>query len=285
LNPRTNDDREKLNEVLGRLTREDPTFTYRTDEETGQLLISGMGELHLEVISTRITRDYKVNVNTGTPRVTYRESIAGAGAGHGIFEQEFGGKSHYAMLEIEIAACPGATEPQITFDTNDLQLPKFYHNAVTEGLMNGCLSGPLGGYPLIDIAITVTGGGYREGESSETAFTAASEAALRQAVDAAGAQLLEPIMSLEVTTPDEFMGGIIHDLNGRNAEIGEIGQRGPLRVVHGKVPLAAMFGYSTVVRGLSTGRAAYSMEPCAYAGVAANKVSDILGYDPFAPTN
>ncbi len=283
IEPRSNDDRDKLMDVLARLGREDPTFRYATNDETGQLVLSGMGELHLEIIRLRITRDYGVAANTGTPRVTYRESASRAAAGDGHFEQLVAGKNNYAGVTVAVEPRPEATEPEILFEVDELLLPKRYRTAVTEGLRGGCLSGPLGGYPLINLRVRVTRGEFREGESSDLAFGAAAERALRAAVEKAGAQLLEPLMAFEVTTPEEFLGGIIHDLNGRRAEIAEIGQRGQFRLVRGRVALASMFGYATAVRGLSTGRASYTMEPCAYAPVPRTRYPEVLGYDPDAP--
>ena len=279
IEPRTNDDRDKLMEVLEKLSREDPTFNYHTDEETGQLILSGMGELHLDIIATRITRDYKVACNTGNPRVTYREAVSGSARGVGEFEQTMGGKEHYAKVELEVAHA-AETDPELEISANEMFINKHYHNSINEGFEGGCISGPLGGYPIIHLAVNVTGGATRDGCESEVAFTAATEAAMRDAISNAGAELFEPIMTLEVTTPEEFMGGIIHDLNGRRCEIQEIGDRGNMKVVHAKAPLAEMFGYATVVRGLSTGRASYSMEPCAFASVPRKKWIDILGYDP-----
>ena len=279
IEPRSNDDRDKLMEVLEKLSREDPTFTYRTDNETGQLILSGMGELHLDIIATRITRDYKVSCNTGNPRVTYREAVTGTGRGKGEFEQSMGGKDHYAAIELTVSRSSD-TEPELLISAPESVINPFSHTAIIEGFNGGCISGPLGGYPIIQIKVEVTGGATREGCDSTIAFTAATEAAMRNAINKAGAELLEPIMTLEVTTPDEFMGGIIHDLNGRRCEIQEIGERGNMKVVHAKAPLAEMFGYATVVRGLSTGRASYSMEPSAFASVPRKKWADILGYDP-----
>ncbi len=279
IEPRSNDDRDKLMDVLQRLTREDPTFAYRTDAETGQLILSGMGELHLDIIATRITRDYKVACNTGNPRVTYREAVTGSGSGKGEFEQAMGGKEHYAQVQLNVRRI-AESEPELKISAPESVINPHSHRAIEEGFSGGCISGPLGGYPIIHLGCEVTGGATREGCESEVAFTAATEAAMRQAIQQAGAELLEPIMSLEVTTPDEFMGGIIHDLNGRRCEVQEIADRGNLKVVHAKAPLAEMFGYATVVRGLSTGRASYSMEPSAFAPVPRKKWESILGYNP-----
>ena len=279
IEPRSNDDRDKLMEVLEKLSREDPTFNYRTDEETGQLILSGMGELHLDIISTRITRDYKVACNTGNPRVTYREAVVGTGSGSGEFEQSMGGKEHYARVDLTVKRI-STSEPELEISASEMSINPHSHPAIEEGFEGGCISGPLGGYPIIHVKAEVTGGATREGCESEVAFTAATEAAMRDAINKAGAELLEPIMTLEVTTPDEFMGGIIHDLNGRRCEVQEIGDRGNLKIVHAKAPLAEMFGYATVVRGLSTGRASYSMEPSSFAPVPRKKWQEILGYNP-----
>ncbi|MBP5232588.1 MAG: elongation factor G [Planctomycetes bacterium] len=278
LEPRSNDDRDKLMEVLEKLSREDPTFGYRTDNETGQLVISGMGELHLDIIATRIIRDYKVACNTGKPRVTYRETIQTAATGRGVFEQNLGGKDHYAEVEVRVEPI-AATAPELEITAPETQISQFQRDFVREGFAGGCLSGTLGGYPLIKMKVTVTAGATRENCLADSAFTAATDAAIRDAITNAGADLLEPLMAIEVTTPDEFVGAIIHDLNGRRAEIHEIGQRGNLKVVHAKAPLAEMFGYATVVRGLSTGRASYTMEPCEFAPVPRKRWAEILGYE------
>ena len=278
IEPRSNDDRDKLMEVLEKLTREDPTFSYHSDSETGQLVISGMGELHLDIIATRITRDYKVACNIGKPRVTYRETIQTAAAGKGVFEQNLGGKDHYAEVSVKIEP-NDATEPELVITAPESVINPHQVEFVREGFAGGCMSGSLGGYPLIKMKVTVTGGATRENCLADTAFTAATDAAIRDAINNAGADLLEPLMAIEVTTPEEFIGGIIHDLNGRRAEIREIGTRGNLQVVHAKAPLAEMFGYATVVRGLSTGRASYTMEPCEFAPVPRKRWTEILGYE------
>jgi len=275
---RNNDDRDRLLDVLQKICREDPTFRYAVNEETGQLLISGMGELHLDIIKTRIIRDYRVPINTGRPRVTYRESVQEAGQGRARFEQTIAGQEHFAEVSVEVTPDSSALTPSIEIAADALAIPGAYREAVEEGLRAGCLSGPLGGYPLINLRIRVIGGAAREKSSSGMAFTAAAEEALRRAVENGGALLLEPIMLLEIAAPDEFLGGIIHDLNGRHAEIQEIDSRGHLRVVRARAPLAEMFGYATTVRSLSAGRVTYTMEPCAFAPVARQQWSDILGY-------
>ena len=280
IEPKSNDDRDKLMDVIARLEREDPTFTHKLDPETGQLILSGMGELHLEVLTTRIIRDYKVPVNTGAPRVSYREGVTKTTVGKGVFDQVIAGKSNFAEVQVEVS--PLAEE---LFPRAEIELPEglFTQNILTvveNSAKDSFVSGPLGGYPIIHTLVKVRNVKSREGELSELAVTAATEIAIRDAIQKGGAILYEPVMSLEVTVPEEFLGNIIHDLNGRRAEIAEVGQAGLLRFVKAKVALAEMFGYATTVRGLSGGRADYSLEPCAYAPVPKNRTNEILGYDP-----
>ncbi|MDR1611970.1 MAG: elongation factor G [Planctomycetota bacterium] len=277
--PKSNDDRDKLMEVIARLEREDPTFTHRLDRETGQLVLSGMGELHLDVLTTRVSRDYKVGINTGSPRVSYREGVAESAVGSGHFDQFIANKGNYAAVTVRVEPAADRLEPSVALEIDEKSYTPAQLSQIAESVRGGFLSGPLGGYPVIHTRATVTGVRTRESEFTELACTVAAEAALRDAMDKAGAILYEPMMSLEVTVPDEFMGGVIHDLNGRSAEISEIGQRGQSRLIKARVPLAQMFGYATVVRGLSAGRANYSLEPCAYAPAPKNKMKDILGYD------
>ncbi len=278
--PKSNDDRDKLMDVISRLEREDPTFAHRMDPETGQLILSGMGELHLEVLTTRITRDYRVPVNTGSPRVSYREGVTKSAVGTGTFDQVIAGKSNYAEVSLTVLPLPDELISRGEINLPEGLYPQHLLNAVENSLREGFVSGPLGGYPVIHTLARIDKIKSRENELTELAANAAAEIALRDAVHKAGAILYEPVMSLEVTTPEEFLGNIIHDLNGRRAEISEVGTVGLLSFVKAKVALAEMFGYATTVRGLSGGRADYSMEPCAYAPVPKNKMPEILGYDP-----
>ncbi len=278
--PKSNDDRDKLMEVIDRLEREDPTFTHHLDPETGQLVLGGMGELHLDVLTTRIIRDYKVGVNTGSPRVSYREGPTMKGNGSGTFEQTIANKGNYAEIAVSVEPNAAELEPKVELEISDALYTPIQRQVIAEGVRGGFLSGPLGGYPVINSFAKVLSVKSRENELTDLACAAASEIALRNALQNAEVALFEPMMSLEVTAPEEFLGAIIHDLNGRRAEISEIGQRGALRLVKARVALSEMFGYATVVRGLSTGRANYSMEPCAYSQVPRQRMKDILGYDP-----
>ncbi|MCC8189103.1 MAG: elongation factor G [Planctomycetes bacterium] len=279
---KSNDDRDKLMDVIARLEREDPTFTHKVDDETGQLILSGMGELHLEVLTTRITRDYRVPVNTGSPRVSYREGVTRAAVGRATFDQVIAGKGNYADVTVAVAPEGEELVPRVELNLPEGQYPLPVTTAIAASIRDGFISGPLGGYPIIHTLARVDKIASRENELTEVAAAAAAEKAMRDAMHNGGAILYEPVMSLEVTVPEEFLGNIIHDLNGRRAEIAEVGQIGQLRFVKATVALAEMFGYATTVRGLSGGRADYSLEPCAYAPVPKNRMKEILGYDPEA---
>jgi elongation factor G len=278
--PKTNDDRDKLMEVLSRLEREDPTFTHKQDPETGQLILSGMGELHLEVLTTRIIRDYRIPINTGAPRVSYREGALGESTGTGVFDQVVAGRQNYAEVVLSLAGNPAALAPVCEIALARDLYPKPILAALSASLENAFASGPLAGYPIIHTLAKIVQLRSREGELTELAVSAAAEAALRQAMLAGATTLYEPMMSLYVGVPEEFLGAVIHDLNGRRAEISEIGQSGAFRSVKARVALAEMFGYATAVRGLSGGRAEYTLEPRAYAQAPKNRIRDIIGYDP-----
>ena len=278
--PRTNDDRQKLLDALARIEREDPTFHSELNKETGQLLLSGMGELHLDIIKTRLIRDLKINCNTGSPRVTYRESILKKARAEDIFEQTIGQTQHFAAVTLEVEPDSTITEPVVTINVDNSVIPMKHHSAMLDGLRSSVSSGTLGGYLMIQLRVKIIGGRFHENNSSDMAFVVAADSALRKAFQLAQPCLLEPIMAVEISTPEEFMGGILHDLNGRRSEIREITRRGMLQIIHARAPLSEMFGYATVVRGLSTGRASYSMEPCEYAPVQKSELSKILGYTP-----
>ncbi len=278
MEPRTNDDKDKLMEALARLEREDPTFKHKIDDETGQLIISGMGELHLEIIRNRITRDFKVQANIGDPRVTYRETAGSLSIGEATFEQQLGGQNQYAKIKVQVEYAKELLHNETINNIPTDTIPSLYIDATKEGINSSLMSGPLGGYQVIYTKVTILDVKIRENESTELAFTAASDMAVREAMNNSDANLMEPIMNVEVTTPEEFVGNIINDLNSRRAEVGQVETRGNLMVVHAKSPLAEMFGYATVTRSLSQGRATYSMEPCAYAVVPKARANKILGY-------
>ena len=277
IEPKTLADKDKLAETLDRLAKEDPTFRQKLDAETGQIIISGMGELHLEVLKNRMLHDYGVDANVGRPRVAYRETIRQAvevGAEHVL---QTGTRGQYAQvkLRMEPHSCIGGVEFESAAPSSEV--PKEYVPAVEEGVKGAAESGWLAGYQMVNMKVTLTGGSYHEVDSSDVAFTAAAVKAFREGADKAGTLLLEPIMRLEVLVPEANVGDIISDLNGRRAQIGEMGLRSGVCVVRAKVPLSELFGYATAVRSLSQGRATYTMEPFDYAEVPVQIAKDIIG--------
>jgi len=271
IEPRTSEDRQRLGEVLALLAREDPTFEFRVDSETGQTLIAGMGELHLEVLVHRMLRDFRLNVNVGRPRVSYRETIRKAVEAEGRFIRQTGGRGHYGVVMIRVEPRPSgdleADPVDLRFNIKGGAIPQQFLPSVERGVRDAAAAGIVTGYPLIDVRVTVTDGRYHDVDSSEIAFEAAAAMALEQAVGKAGARLLEPIMRLQVVAPNEYFGDVSADLMSRRAEIRDTELRGTTRVITASVPLAAMFGYATMVRSLTQGRATYSMEPSHYAVV------------------
>jgi elongation factor G len=280
IEPRTSQDRQRLAEVLQVLTREDPTFEYRVDEETGQTLIAGMGELHLEVLTHRMLRDFRLDVKVGRPRVAYRETIRQATEAEGRFIRQTGGRGQYGVVVLRVEPRPSAdlgADP-ITFEValKGGVIPQEFIPAVERGVRDAAAGGVVSGYPLIDIKVTLIDGKCHEVDSSEVAFEAAGSLALQQAAERAGVRLLEPIMRLQVVAPNEYFGDLTADLLARRAEIRETDLRGTTRVITAMVPLATMFGYATNVRSLTQGRATYSMEPSHYAVVPDEVARDLL---------
>jgi elongation factor G len=269
IEPVSSADKGKLADTLAALAREDPTFFYKVNEETGQTLISGMGELHLEILKNRMTRDYKLKVHVGRPRVSYRETIKQAVKKvQGTCIRQTGGSGMYAKVTIDLEplALPKGG-PTLLF-VNKLKggvIPPEFLPAIESGLREEAKSGGRTGFPLVDMKVTLVDGDTHDVDSNEHAFRSAAADALRKAVHDAGAVLLEPIMKLEVVTPEEYLGNVTADLSSRRAEITHTFDRGKLRVVEARAPLEKMFGYSTAVRSLSQGRASYSMEPLEYA--------------------
>jgi elongation factor G len=271
IEPRTSDDRQKLGEVLQTLAREDPTFEYRIDSETGQTIIAGMGELHLEVLKNRMLRDFKLDAKVGRPRVAYRETIRGKAEAEGRFIRQTGGHGQYGVVEIRVEPRPSRDleEEAVTFISRVKggAVPEEFIPSVERGVRDAASAGIATGYPLIDIKVTLLDGKAHDIDSSEVAFEAAGSLALQAAVEKAGVHLLEPIMRLQVVAPNEHFGDITADLMSRRAEISATELKGTTRVITAIVPLASMFGYATTIRSLTQGRATYSMEPSHYAVV------------------
>ncbi len=259
--PKTKADRDKLGEGLQRLAEEDPTFRCFTNEETGQLIIAGMGELHLEIIRDRLFREFKVEANAGAPQIAYRETITVASEGEGKFIRQSGGRGQYGHACITIAPNERGKGVEIENAIVGGAIPKEYIPAVIDGLEEAVKGGVLAGYPMVDLKISIVDGTFHEVDSNELAFKMAGIFALKEACKKAHAILLEPIMKVEVTTPDEYQGDIMGDLNRRRGKISGIEAKDASTIITSEVPLAEMFGYATAIRSLSKGRAAYSMEP------------------------
>jgi len=274
--PKTKADREKMSEGLQRLAEEDPTFRCFTNEETGQLIIAGMGELHLEIIRDRLFREFKVGANAGAPQIAYRETVTKAAEGEGKFIRQSGGRGQYGHAMITLAPNERGKGVEIENKSVGGAIPKEYIPAVIDGVEEAIAGGVLAGYPVVDVKVEVVDGTFHEVDSSELAFKMAGIFALKDAAKKANPILLEPIMKVEVTTPDEYQGDLLGDVNRRRGKIVNIEAKDTSTVLSAEVPLAEMFGYATAIRSLSKGRAAYSMEPFRFEPVPANIVATIL---------
>lgn len=267
IEPKTTADMDKLGASLDRLAVEDPTFKVSTDAETGQLIISGMGELHLEVIVDRLLREFGVDANVGRRQVAYKETISTEAVGTGEYIKQAGGSGEYAVVKLEVA--PGETGSGFAFENaiREGAVPSEFIPSIELGCLDAIESGHLGGYPVVDVKIRLVGGAAHDTDSSERAFQIAGAIAANEGLRNAGPILLEPIMSVEVVTPEEFRGAIQGDLNGRRGQIKGIEMRGTLQVVQAEVPLSEMFGYVSSVRSMTQGRASYTMQFAHYAFV------------------
>jgi elongation factor G len=274
--PKTKADQEKLALALGRLSEEDPTFMVKTDEETGQTIISGMGELHLEIIVDRLKREFKVEANTGAPQIAYRETITAPANAEGKLVKQSGGRGQYGHVRLTVA--PNDKGKGLTIENKVVggEIPKEYINAVYKGVTESMSNGIIAGYPVIDVHVDILGGSYHDVDSNENAFTMAAIFGMKEAFKKAKPILLEPIMAVEVSTPEDYQGDVMGDLNRRRGQITSIDTKGNLAVVRCAVPLKEMFGYSTAVRTLSSGRASYSMTPSHFEQVPQNIVEEIV---------
>jgi elongation factor G len=277
IEPKTKIDQEKMSTALARLAEEDPTFQVRTNEETGQTEISGMGELHLEVLVDRMLREYKVDANVGRPQVSYRETIRGtAEKVEGRFVRQTGGSGQYGIVYINIEPAPGEGFDFIN-KIKGGSIPTEFIPAVEKGVEEALENGPRAGYPMVDVRVTLTDGKYHDTDSSEIAFKIAGSLALKEAVRRAKPVLLEPVFAVEVVTPEEFMGEVIGDLNRRRGHVHGMEQRGNAQVISADVPLAEMFGYATDVRSNTQGRATYTMQFDRYEEVPTNIAEKVVG--------
>ena len=285
--PKTKQDRDKLSEGLQRLAEEDPTFRCFTNEETSQLIIAGMGELHLEIIIDRLKREFKVEANTGAPQIAYRETITKNAEGEGKFIRQSGGKGQYGHACITVAPNEKGKGVEVVDEIVGGSIPKEYIPAVIDGIQEAIKGGVYAGYEVIDIKVEVVDGSFHEVDSNELAFRMAGIFALKDAFKKAGPILLEPLMKVECTTPDEYQGDLLGDINRRRGTIVSIEAKNGQTILNAQVPLAEMFGYATAIRSLSKGRASYSMEPLTFAQVpnsVLTTIMDIASKKPAART-
>lgn len=276
IEPKTKADHEKLGVSLTKLAEEDPTFRVRTDQETGQTIISGMGELHLEIITDRLIREFKVEANIGRPQVAYRETIREATKSEGKFIRQSGGRGQYGHVWLEIE--PNEPGGGFVFENKIVGgvVPKDYVPAVEAGIKEAMLNGVLAGYPVVDVKVALVDGSYHEVDSSEMAFKIAASMAFKEGCKKANPVLLEPIMKIEIITPEEYLGDVLGDFNSRRGRVEGMESRPGAQAIHGYVPMAQMFGYATVLRSISQGRAIYTLTFSHYEEVPANIAKEII---------
>jgi len=279
IEPKTKADQEKMAESLQKLSEEDPTFKIRQDENTGQTVISGMGELHLDVLVDRLLREFKVQANVGKPKVAYRETILRPVENVNYkYSKQTGGHGQYGHVVINMEPLTNGAGIQFENKIRGGVIPKEYIPAVEKGIYEAAESGPLAGYPMTDFKVTLVDGSYHEVDSSELAFRMAAIFAFREAAEKATPVLLEPIMKVEVTVPEEYTGDVLGQINARSGNVlGMEQQFGNAQLIHAEVPLSEMFGYATELRSATQGRGVFTMEFKHYAQVSESKKKAILG--------
>jgi len=275
IEPKTKADEEKLSSALSKLAEEDPTFKVRFDQETGQTLIAGMGELHLEIIVDRMLREFGVQANVGRPQVAYKETIRQSAQAEGRYIRQTGGRGQYGHAEIVLEPLPRGSGIEFEDEIRGGDIPREFIPAIEAGIREAAESGVLAGYPVVDFRARLTDGSYHEVDSSEIAFKIAGSMAFKDAMARAKPVLLEPVMKVEVLTPEQYMGDVIGDLNARRGRIESIEQQGAIRIIRALVPLAEMFGYATALRSATQGRATYTMEPSRYEEVPTSISEDV----------
>lgn len=276
IEPKTTADQEKMALGLQRLAEEDPTFVVSSDEETGQTLIAGMGELHLEIIKDRLFREFKVGAEAGRPQIAYRETMTANTEGEGKFVRQSGGKGQYGHVRIKVEPLERGAGLEVVDKTSNGSIPKEFIKPAIDGIKEATRNGTVAGYPVVDVKITLFDGSFHEVDSSEIAFKMAGLFAFRDAMQQAGPILLEPVMHVEVETPEDYQGDIMGDLNRRRGQIQNINAKPSFISISALVPLVEMFGYATIMRSLSKGRASFSMEPERFEEVPSNVVNKIL---------
>ena len=268
--PKTKADQEKMGVALSKLAEEDPTFHIESDEESGQTIIKGMGELHLEILVDRMKREYNVEADVGRPQVAYRETIRGESEGEGKFVRQSGGRGQYGHSKIRMEPNEQGAGFEFFDEIKGGAIPREYIKPIQKGIEEAASRGIVAGYPLLDFKVHLYDGSFHDVDSSEAAFKVSGSMAFKDAALKAKPVLLEPMMKVEVITPEEFMGTVVGDLNAKRGQIQEMSDRMEMKVVRAFVPLAEMFGYATIVRSLTQGRASYSMEFDHYEEVSPN---------------
>ncbi len=274
--PKTKADQEKMGMALAKLAEEDPTFRVKTDEEVNQTLISGMGELHLDIIIDRMKREFNVEANIGQPQVAYRETIKAQAEAEGKYVKQSGGRGQYGHCYLRIEPQEEGAGFEFVDEVKGGSIPREYIPAIEKGIKEAMDKGVIAGYPMVDVKVTVYDGTYHEVDSSEGAFKIAGSMAFQDAVKKGSPVLLEPVMKVDVITPENFMGDVIGDLNAKRGQVGEMTDRGQIKAIAAKVPLASMFGYATQLRSMTQGRASYSMEFSHYSEVPKNVAEGIM---------
>jgi elongation factor G len=277
IEPKTKGDQEKMGIALSKLSEEDPTFRVRSDEETNQTIIAGMGELHLDIIVDRMKREFKVEANVGQPQVAYRETIKKAAEAEGKYIRQSGGRGQYGHCWINLEPNEVGKGYEFKDITKGGSIPREFIPAIDKGIKEALDKGILAGYPVVDVKVSVFDGSFHEVDSSEAAFKIAGSLAFKEAAKKANPIILEPVMKVDVITPEDFMGDVIGDLNSKRSQIEEMGDRGNIKVIKAKTPLSEMFGYATQLRSMTQGRASYSMEFSHYAEVPRNVAETIIG--------
>ena len=267
IEPKTRGDRDRLNESMAQMAKEDPTFRRHTDSETGETIISGMGELHLEIIVSRLRSEHKVEAVTGRPRVAYRQTLSGPVDAEGRHVKQTGGHGQFGVARVRFEPLVGTPEIEFVNDIVGGAIPKEYVPAIEDGIRAYCTEGGDLRFPFVGVRATLHDGKYHDVDSSELAFVAAGRLSIRTAVEKVGTTILEPIMRFEVTVPEEFTGPVMGDLNRRRAVVSENIEKGGAKIIRGKVPISEMFQYSTTLRSMTQGRGNFSLEPCEYSPV------------------
>lgn len=276
IEPKTKQDQEKMGIALSKLSEEDPTFQVRSDEETLQTIIAGMGELHLEIIVDRMKREFKVEANVGAPQVAYKETITGEAEAEGKYIKQSGGRGQYGHCWLRIKPLEAGKGFEFIDSVKGGSIPKEFIGPIQKGVKEALDSGVLAGYPILDVSAEVYDGSYHDVDSSEAAFKIAGSMAFREAFKLAKPVILEPIMTVEVITPEQYMGDVVGDVNSKRGQVNDMTDRVGMKVVHGTIPLSELFGYATSLRGMTQGRASYSMELSHYAAVPKNIAEEII---------